>query len=654
MKKNTWISIFLSLLSFITLAQESTVEWFASVEKQEASEYTLILKAQLKSGWHLYSQHLPEGGPLPTVFSYENKEQQYQLIGATEESETHTSYEAIFNMETSYFENVATFKQKIKVISEELSQISILVSYQTCNDEACTFEPGEEILVSLNGQTLAENESKTIDNRSKLLSEQLDLKLKNRKTYFPNSENPEQEKKGLGTIFLLGFLGGLIALLTPCVFPMIPLTVSFFTKKTKSKSKGFSNALLYGFFITFIYLLLSLPFHFLDSLDPEILNSISTNVWLNVGFFVIFILFAISFFGYFEITLPHAWSNKMDTASDIGGIIGTFFMALTLAIVSFSCTGPILGSLLVGALSSDGGAIQLTFGMLGFGAALALPFTLFALFPNWLNNLPKSGGWLNTVKVVLGFLEVALALKFLSNADMVQHWGLLKREVFIGIWILVFGGLALYLFGKIKFPHDGPLKKLSWGRMTTGIVASIFTLYLISGLFLNTSLNLLSGFAPPKFYSLTKTNTECPLDLNCFKDFHEGLEHAQKNNQPILLDFTGWACVNCRKMEENVWSDPEVYKALEKYVLISLYIDDRKELPKEMQFDYQKKNGKTKTIKTIGSKWATFQAINFGTASQPFYVQISPNLELLNHPEKYTDKKTYLNWLKKGLTNYYD
>jgi thiol:disulfide interchange protein DsbD len=654
MKKNTWISIFLSLLSFITLAQESTVEWFASVEKQEASEYTLILKAQLKSGWHLYSQHLPEGGPLPTVFSYENKEQQYQLIGATEESETHTSYEAIFNMETSYFENVATFKQKIKVISEELSQISILVSYQTCNDEACTFEPGEEILVSLNGQTLAENESKTIDNRSKLLSEQLDLKLKNRNTYFPDSENSVQEKKGLGTIFLLGFLGGLIALLTPCVFPMIPLTVSFFTKKTKSKSKGFSNALLYGFFITFIYLLLSLPFHFLDSLDPEILNSISTNVWLNVGFFVIFILFAISFFGYFEITLPHAWSNKMDTASDIGGIIGTFFMALTLAIVSFSCTGPILGSLLVGALSSDGGAIQLTFGMLGFGAALALPFTLFALFPNWLNNLPKSGGWLNTVKVVLGFLEVALALKFLSNADMVQHWGLLKREVFIGIWILVFGGLALYLFGKIKFPHDGPLKKLSWGRMTTGIVALIFTLYLISGLFLNTSLNLLSGFAPPKFYSLTKTNTECPLDLNCFKDFHEGLEHAQKNNQPILLDFTGWACVNCRKMEENVWSDPEVYKALEKYVLISLYIDDRKELPKEMQFDYQKKNGKTKTIRTVGSKWATFQAINFQTASQPFYVQISPNLELLNHPEKYTDKKTYLNWLKKGLTNYYE
>ena len=419
MKKHTWIFIFLSFFSFAAIAQESNVEWFSSLEKNNASEYTLTLKAELKEGWHLYSQQLPEGGPLPTVFTFENQENLYQLIGKTEESETHSSYEEIFKMETFYFEDVAIFKQKIKVLSEELSQLKILASYQTCNDEACTFEPGEEILVSLNGPQLVANEIKIIDKRSKTLSNQLDLKLKNRKTYFPDSKDTAQEEKGLGTIFLLGFFGGLIALFTPCVFPMIPLTVSFFTKKTNTKSKGVSNALLYGFFITFIYLLLSLPFHFLDSLDPEILNSISTNVWLNVSFFVIFILFAISFFGYFEITLPHAWSNKMDAASDIGGIIGTFFMALTLAIVSFSCTGPILGSLLVGALSSDGGAMQLTFGMLGFGAALALPFTLFALFPNWLNNLPKSGGWLNTVKVVLGFLEVALALKFLSNADMV-------------------------------------------------------------------------------------------------------------------------------------------------------------------------------------------------------------------------------------------
>jgi thiol:disulfide interchange protein len=652
MKKYTWIFIFFSFFSFATTAQESTVVWSSSLEKNNVSEYTLTLKAALTEGWHLYSQNLPDGGPLPTVFTFKDEKNHYQLIGKTEESETHSSYEEIFKMETFYFKNIAIFKQKIKILSEEFSELTIVASYQTCNDEACTFEPGEEIVVSLNGQQLVGNKNKVIDSRSQMLSDQLDLKLKNRKTYFPDSKNSEQKKKGLGTIFLLGFFGGLIALLTPCVFPMIPLTVSFFTKKTNTKRKGVSNALLYGFFITFIYLLLSLPFHFLDSLDPEILNSISTNVWLNVSFFVIFILFAISFFGYFEITLPHAWSNKMDAASDIGGIVGTFFMALTLAIVSFSCTGPILGSLLVGALSSDGGAIQLTFGMLGFGAALALPFTLFAMFPNWLNNLPKSGGWLNTVKVVLGFLEVALALKFLSNADMVQHWGLLKREVFVGIWILVFGGLALYLFGKIKFPHDGPLKKLNLGRILVGLASVAFTFYLISGLFFNTSLNILSGFAPPKFYSVYETNTECPLDLNCFKDFQEGLEYAKENNKPILLDFTGWACVNCRKMEENVWSDPEVYNALKKYVLISLYVDDRKELPKELQFEYQKKNGKTKTIKTIGSKWATFQAINFETASQPFYVQISPSLEWLNSPEKYTDKKTYLNWLEKGLANF--
>ena len=433
---------------------------------------------------------------------------------------------------------------------------------------------------------------------------------------------------------------------------MIPLTVSFFTKQTKNRRKGISNALLYGLFITGIYLLLSLPFHFLDSLDPEILNSISTNVWLNVFFFVIFLFFAISFFGYFDLTLPHSWSNKMDNASNIGGIVGTFFMALTLAIVSFSCTGPILGSLLVGALSSDGGALQLTFGMVGFGTALALPFTLFALFPNWLNTLPKSGGWLNTVKVVLGFLEIALALKFLSNADMVAHWGFLKREVFVGLWILIFIGLALYLIGKIKFPHDAPIQKPSGVRIASGTASFLFAAYLISGLLFNTSLNALSGFAPPKFYSLQKTKTACPLELNCFKDFEEGRAYAKSVQKPILLDFTGWACVNCRKMEENVWSAPEVYKELEKFVLISLYVDDRKELPKELQFDYQKANGKIKKIRTVGSKWATLQAINFATASQPFYVQLSPDMELLNHPEKYTDKRSYLKWLQEGLERF--
>lgn len=648
MKKTLAILSLLLLVFFKTNGQNSTLDWESTIEQKNDTTYTLTLKATLKKGWHLYSQQLPEGGPLPTRIYFENPNSSHELIGKTEESETKTSYEEIFDMQTSYFEKEAIFKQKIKILSKKPDFIKATISYQTCNDKACTFEPGEDIYFYFNNRKKI-TEPKSIDSKSIHLSKQLHLNLSKKELFLNNTSSLKREKKSVLSIFLLGFFGGLIALLTPCVFPMIPLTVSFFTKQTKNRKKGISNAILYGLFIVLIYLLLSSPFHFLDSLNPEILNTISTNLWLNLFFFVIFIVFAFSFFGFFEINLPHSWSDKIDGASSIGGIIGTFFMALTLAIVSFSCTGPILGSLLVGALSSDGGAMQLSFGMLGFGTALALPFSLFALFPNWLNTLPKSGGWLNTVKIVLGFLEIALAFKFLSNADMVEHWGLLKREVFISIWLLIFVGLTLYLFGLFRFPHDTPYKKLGLGRIATGFASTLFTIYLISGLFFNSSLNVLSGFAPPKFYSIFKTKTDCPLNLNCFKDFEEGLQYAKEAQKPILLDFTGWACINCRKMEENVWSFPEVHKELEKYVLISLYVDDRKELPKELHFDYQKTNGKIKRITTVGSKWATFQTINFSTASQPFYVQISPTMELLNYPEKYTDKATYLQWLKEGL-----
>ncbi|MGY0425994.1 MAG: protein-disulfide reductase DsbD family protein, partial [Polaribacter sp.] len=420
--------------------------------------------------------------------------------------------------------------------------------------------------------------------------------------------------------------------------------------------KGIRNAILYGLFIVIIYILLSLPFHFLDSLDPEILNTISTNTWLNIFFFVVLAFFAGSFFGYYEITLPSSWGNKMDSASSTGGIIGIFFMALTLAIVSFSCTGPILGSLLAGSLTSNGGAIQLTAGMTGFGLALALPFALFALFPSWLNSLPKSGGWLNTTKVVLGFLELALAFKFLSNSDLVGHWGILKREIFIGIWIIIFSGLALYLFGKIKFPHDSPIKKLSFSRISFGVLIIAFVIYLIPGTFKNPTWNLglLSGFPPPQFYSIYEQESDCPLGLNCYKNFEEGMAAAKQANKPVLLDFTGWACVNCRKMEENVWSDPAVYNVLkENYILISLYVDDnQKKLPKDQQFNYLKANGKIKKIRTVGDKWATFQAVNFKTASQPFYVLLNTDLDILSKPKQYTNKDIYLNWLKDGVQNY--
>ncbi|MGY8916338.1 MAG: protein-disulfide reductase DsbD family protein, partial [Flavobacteriales bacterium] len=413
--------------------------------------------------------------------------------------------------------------------------------------------------------------------------------------------------------------------------------------------------LLYGFFIVLIYFLLSLPFHLFDSVDSQILNTIATNVWLNLFFFLIFIFFSFSFFGYYELTLPSSWANKMDSASSkVGGGFGIFFMAVTLAIVSFSCTGPILGGLLGSTALADGDvATNLTIGMLGFGVALALPFALFALFPAWLNSLPKSGGWMTTVKVVLGFLELALAFKFLSNADLVGNWGIFKREIFLGIWILLFLLMTLYLFGMFRFPHDGPKQKLSKTRLGVGLLSGAFSLYLILGLAKVSDLKLLSGFPPPEFYSVFEQESDCPLGINCFKDFDEGLAYAKEVNKPILLDFTGWACVNCRKMEENVWSEPDIYPLLkEDYVLISLYIDDRKPLPEDGQFDFKFESGRVKTIKTVGEKWGTFQTLNFNAASQPYYVLLSPDLEVLNSSIQYTDKETYLNWLKTGLKNY--
>ena len=377
-------------------------------------------------------------------------------------------------------------------------------------------------------------------------------------------------------------------------------------------------------------------------------------MYLNVAFFVIFIVFALSFFGLFEITLPGAVGNTADSKSGVGSIVGIFFMALTLAIVSFSCTGPILGSLLAGSLTSDGGATQLTSGMAGFGLALALPFALFAMFPNWLNALPKSGGWLTTVKVVLGFLEVALAFKFLSNADLVMHWGILKRELFIGIWIIVGALLSLYLFGILKFKHEGPIKKLPKVRLILGIITTAFTLYLLPGVTNNpkwNNLSLISGFPPPLYYSIYKQESDCILNLNCTRDYYEGLKMAKEQNKPMLIDFTGYACVNCRRMEENVWTKPDVYKLLhDKFIIVSLYVDDKKALPASEQFTYTTKDGLTKDIKTVGDKWATFQTENFKNNSQPWYAVMNTNEELMTHPVGYVpDSKEYLGWLNAGL-----
>ena len=645
------IALFILCFNFGQAQVLEPVTWSHSAKEISEGEWELIFSATIDQGWYMYSQEETDG-PLPTYFEYMGQDQGYQLLGTTSEPDVAPKYDKIFELEVKKFEGFAVFKQRIKLTNPLLDQIEVMVDYQVCDDQKCI--PADyTFLIGLGGTTTSSNGGAELDDRSKALSQALDLKVSGWDDF---EEETIKEKSNL-SIFFLGFLGGLIALLTPCVFPMIPLTVSFFTKSGQNKKKGTFNSVLYGFFIFLIYVLLSLPFHLLDTLDPEILNNISTNVTLNIIFFVIFMVFAFSFFGYFELTLPASWSNALDSkANSIGGIIGIFFMAITLAIVSFSCTGPIFGTLIGSSLSSDAGAMQLTLGMSGFGLALALPFSLFAMFPNWLNSLPKSGGWLNTVKVVLGFIELALALKFLSNADLVQHWGLLKREVFIGLWILIGLGLILYLIGKIKFPHDGPLQKISKGRWITAVLTLAFVIYLIPGLTNTAHANLkaLSGFPPPMFYSIYEKESDCPLNLNCYKDLDEGLEVAKAENKPIMLDFTGWACVNCRKMEEQVWSTSDVYDMLnEEFVIISLYVDDRSIMPEEEQFNYLRTNGTVKTIKTIGDKWGTLQTLNFQNNSQPYYVLLNHDMELLNTTTAYTpDADEYFAWLQKGLENF--
>ncbi|TFG77947.1 MAG: thioredoxin family protein [Flavobacteriales bacterium] len=647
-----YIVLFFNILYIFSQDDENPVLWSQEVNKISDTEYDLIIKGSIYEGWHVYSQFTAEGGSLPSEFTFPKVGEDYERIGKTDESETVTEYSDIFELEETFFKHKLVFTQKIRLLKPDVRQIEVNLFYQVCKEVCIPVD--KDFVFSLDGGAVL-LEEKAVDARSQSFGDALKLDLTNRDLLKNGDENAVGSGNGLWSIFILGFLGGLIALLTPCVFPMVPLTVSFFTKHSQKKSKGILNALLYGFFIVLIYFLLSLPFHVFDSIDSQILNTIATNVWLNIAFFVIFVFFAFSFFGYYELTLPSSWANKMDAASSsLGGALGIFFMAVTLAIVSFSCTGPILGGLLGSTALAEGDvATNLSAGMTGFGVALALPFALFALFPTWLNSLPKSGGWMTTVKVVLGFLELALALKFLSNADLVGHWGLLKREVFLVIWILLFLIMGLYLFGVFRFPHDGPRQPLSNTRKMLGAATMGFALYLILGVGKVIDLKLLSGLPPPDFYSIFEQQSDCPLGIDCFKDFGEGVAFAKSVDKPILLDFTGWACANCRKMEENVWSDPEVYPLLkESYVLISLYVDDSAELPKEEQFDFKFESGRVKTIETIGQKWGTFQTLNFGAASQPYYVLLSPEMEVLNVAIQSTDAETYREWLKKGLQNH--
>jgi thiol:disulfide interchange protein len=637
-----------------------------SIQVTDAGEgqWDIKLKATIDKGWSVYSQtDYGDMGPYPTSVVFDAREG-LSLVGEVSETgdQVVDGHDVVFDMQVKKFKVSALFVQRVNVVDAGVP-ITGSIEYMTCDDERCLspttiyfvvvpssrnyelgtlpFDPNDERIKGLSIR----------DDAAELRLPQVDL---NAPVIKGDGAEDEEKKGSLWWIFLLGFGGGLVALLTPCVFPMIPLTVSFFTKGSEDRKKGTSNAIIYGAFILGIYLLFSIPFHLLGSVNPEIFNEISTNPWLNVFFFVIFIVFAISFFGYFEITLPSSWVNKMDAnASRFGGLIGIFFMALTLALVSFSCTGPILGSLLAGALTADGGAWQLTAGMGGFGLALALPFALFALFPQWLNSLPRSGSWLNTVKVVLGFVELALAIKFLSNADLVMNWGILPREVFIGLWIVISVGLALYLFGVISFPHDSPNVRPSKVRLGLGVLTTAFVLYLLPGLSNSEwrNLKLLSGFPPPLFYSLYEQESDCPLGLPCEHDLNEGFARAKREGKPVILDFTGWACVNCRKMEENVWPEKGIFDLLNKdYILVSLYVDDKRDLPKEEQFIFETKTGVKKPILTTGNKWATLQAENFISASQPLYVLLSPDGKLLTDPIGYTPNKgEYEVFLRRGL-----
>ncbi len=635
------------------------VAWCVNAVNTGDNAYDMIFHAVIDDGWSLYSvENFGEMGPFPSRFEFDTLGH-ISIKPGVEEKSAHTiqGFDALFGMEVKKFKHDVDFVRQFSTSAPEIP-VTGQFEYTTCNDEMClppalifwrVVPDSGTFQLSLVPFDLSGIAAKTCaDGTYKLASVDLDSPV-------VPGEKERSNNGSLLVIFFLGFIGGLVALLTPCVFPMIPLTVSFFTKGSTDKRKGLMNALLYGAFIFLIYAAFSIPFHLLGSVNPQIFNEISTNPWLNIFFFVIFIVFAISFLGYFEITLPSSWVNKMDSnASKFGGGLGIFFMALTLALVSFSCTGPILGSLLAGALSSDGGAWQLTMGLSGFGLALALPFALFAMFPGWLNNLPRSGGWLDTVKKTLGFVELALAVKFFSNADLVMNWGLLKREVFIGLWIVIGIGLMLYLIGRLLLPHDVKGAPIGKGRWTTAVLVLAFVVYLIPGL-TNTpwrNLKLLSGFPPPLFYSLYEHSNECPDGVTCYHTLAEGLEVAKRDNRMVMIDFTGWACVNCRKMEETVWVEPAIHSVLrDQVVLVSLYVDDKRELDKEDQHVYISCNGQKSFIKTIGDQWSTLQAETFVQASQPLYVLLSPDGKLLTDPVGYTpDVDEYATFFQRGLS----
>lgn len=682
--KNWLVLIIVFFFQGISAQIKDPVKFKYNINPLPNGVYEAVLTATIEKNWHIYSKDLPPDSGIPTEMKLSSKEGIQLIGGVVEVGKKHDEFSEAFGAQIVYFSDLVLFKQKFKLKNAgKPATVAAEITYQTCNDRVClapnTLEFEQKIAATTTENAATETKSEpetTVENTAAKdsvteitatetavtpsatnVSEQKGLKISSL-----DFENPltdcgiakQENNENFWTYLLLGFFGGLIALLTPCVFPMIPLTVSFFTKGSKDKAKGKRDAFIYGFFILLIFVLLSVPFHIIDGIAGNIFNQISTSVWLNITFFIIFIFFAGSFFGYYDITLPSSIANKSSKAEDAGGIIGIFFMALTLVIVSFSCTGPILGSLLGSAVTGSANVpMLLTFALAGFGLSWAIVFGLLALFPQALQSLPKSGGWMNTVKVVLGFIELGLALKFLSKADLVSKTFLLKRELFIVLWILITIGLVLYLFGKIKFPHDDKNQKISLTRKIFGFLGIGFIIYLIQGLIPaeRPKLQMLSGILPPINVSYLHKEEDGILGMHPEHDYYKAIELAKKENKPVLIDFTGYGCENCRKMEEFVWSEPDILPILQNdVVLASLYVDDKEELPENEQTKIDMGNGQMKKIKTIGDKWSMFQQVNFNNNSQPHYVLVSPDGKVINTPVSgYMPKEDFKNFLNCGI-----
>lgn len=663
------------------------VTWVFNFKKVSDNEVDLVATATIAEGWYVYSQKLPSAdGPVATSINFNPGATATEVSNVESTSVPENKLQGmdeVFKMEVTKYKHDFTITKRIKV-TDPTKDITGFLEFMTCDASKCMPPTPVEFTFSFSGGKSASTYGGTVVD-GKFNPERPVLISTNKKP-LGNCETAEGEAisgdmdvatMSWLTIFILGFGSGLVALLTPCVFPMIPMTVSLFSKGKKKKKgeeetveearqrkmEGIKNALTFGASIIVIYVTLGMAITLIFGEDA--LNQLSTNWLMNTIFFVLFSVFAFSFFGYFEITLPASLVNKVDAASNKGGLIGTFFGAFSIALVSFSCTGPIIGSLLAAAVSS--GPIAPTIGMLGFSIGLALPFTLFAAFPHWLQSLPNSGSWMTSMKVILGFLELALGLKFLSTADLTEHWGILPYELFVGLWALIFGAMTLYLFGLIRFPHDNPMQKISNARKGLGVFAGILTISILSGFLTNSQTNAfrtpfwLSGLAPSACYSYVKPcNNEatdadfkfsdhCPPGINqCFDDYDEAMRYAQKVNKPVLIDFTGYGCVNCRWMEEHIWIDSTVNKMLnDDYVLVSLYVDDRKKLDQILEAPDGSK------VRNVGNKWAAFQNVNFSTQTQPYYVLVSTDEKVLNQPRGYTPElQTYTAFLKCGLKTF--